>query len=74
MNIPEEVLHGDQSLNPNWPFQGLVEFRNVTLRYVQSSPAALKDITFTIEGGKQVVPVLSLILVNHFFGFLGTKC
>lgn len=60
MDIPEEELHGDQSLNPNWPFQGLIEFRNVTLRYMPSLPAALKDITFTIEGGMQVVTILSI--------------
>ena len=60
MDIPEEELHGHQSLNPNWPFQGLIEFRSVTLRYMPSLPAALKDITFTIEGGMQVVIILSI--------------
>lgn len=60
MNITEEELHGDQSLNPNWPFEGLIEFRNVTLRYMTSLPAALKDVTFTIEGGMQVVTILCL--------------
>nr|XP_048320178.1 ABC transporter C family member 13-like isoform X1 [Ziziphus jujuba var. spinosa] len=54
MNVPEEELHGDRSLSPNWPFQGLIEFQNVTLRYMPSLPAALKDVTFTIEGGMQV--------------------
>ncbi|PON89299.1 ATP-binding cassette containing protein [Trema orientale] len=54
MNIPEEQLHGNQSSSPNWPNQGQIEFHNVTLRYMPSLPAALRDITFNIEGGMQV--------------------
>ncbi|EXB55132.1 ABC transporter C family member 13 [Morus notabilis] len=55
MNIPEEEqLHGHQSLSPNWPYKGQIEFRNVTLRYMPSLPPALRDITFSIKGGMQV--------------------
>ncbi|KAK1557413.1 hypothetical protein Q3G72_024236 [Acer saccharum] len=54
MDVPQEELSGHQSLNPNWPFQGLIEFQNVTMRYKPSLPAALRDITFTIVGGTQV--------------------
>lgn len=55
MNIPEEEqLHGHQSLNPIWPYQGQIEFHDVTLRYMPSLPPALRDISFIIEGGMQV--------------------
>ncbi|XP_059642397.1 ABC transporter C family member 13 isoform X2 [Cornus florida] len=54
MDIPEEDLHGCQQLEVGWPLQGHIEFQNVTLRYMPSLPAALHNITFTIEGGTQV--------------------
>ncbi|KAK6284817.1 hypothetical protein POUND7_003769 [Theobroma cacao] len=54
MDVPQEELHGFQSLNSGWPFQGVIEFQNVTMKYMPSLPAALNDITFTIAGGKQV--------------------
>ncbi|ONI16445.1 hypothetical protein PRUPE_3G098500 [Prunus persica] len=54
MDVPQEELHGSQSLHPSWPYQGQIEFQNVTLRYKPSLPAALRDISFTIEGGMQV--------------------
>ncbi|KAH9667477.1 multidrug resistance-associated protein 11 [Citrus sinensis] len=54
MDVPQEELCGYQSLSPDWPFQGLIEFQNVTMRYKPSLPAALHDINFTIEGGTQV--------------------
>ncbi|XP_065867125.1 ABC transporter C family member 13 isoform X1 [Euphorbia lathyris] len=54
MDIPQEELGGSQSLNPDWPTQGLIEFQNVTMRYMPSLPPALKAVTFTIMGGTQV--------------------
>ncbi|OMO85696.1 hypothetical protein CCACVL1_10040 [Corchorus capsularis] len=54
MDVPQEELHGSQSLNSSWPFQGVIEFQNVTMKYMPSLPAALNDITFTIAGGTQV--------------------
>ncbi|XVF24656.1 hypothetical protein REPUB_Repub13aG0145900 [Reevesia pubescens] len=54
MDVPQEELHGFQSLNSSWPFQGVIEFQNVTMKYMPSLPAALNDITFTIAGGTQV--------------------
>lgn len=60
MNIPEEQLHGKQSLSPNWPYQGQIKFHNVTMRYMPSLPPALRDITFTIEGGTQVGNIFGL--------------
>ncbi|XP_019052127.1 PREDICTED: ABC transporter C family member 13 isoform X2 [Nelumbo nucifera] len=54
MDVPEEELLGCQSLDPDWPNQGQIEFQHVTLRYMPSLPPALRDITFTITGGMQV--------------------
>ncbi|XP_022714739.1 ABC transporter C family member 13 isoform X2 [Durio zibethinus] len=54
MDVPQEELHGFQSLNSSWPFQGVIEFQNVTMKYMPSLPAALNDISFTIAGGTQV--------------------
>lgn len=54
VDVPQEEHHGQQSLNPNWPFEGMIEFQNVTMRYKPSFPAALRDISFRIEGGTQV--------------------
>ncbi|KZV22614.1 ABC transporter C family member 13-like [Dorcoceras hygrometricum] len=55
MDIPREELSGTgHSLDPTWPSQGEIEFRNVTLRYMPSLPPALSDVSFTICGGTSV--------------------
>nr|QGP74118.1 ABCC transporter [Sedum alfredii] len=56
MNVPQEELHKKKSVESGtgWPSEGHIEFRNVTLRYKPSLPAALRDITFSIKGGNQV--------------------
>ncbi|XP_010467156.1 PREDICTED: ABC transporter C family member 13 isoform X2 [Camelina sativa] len=54
MDVPQEEVSGRQSLSGKWPVQGLVEFHNVTMRYISSLPPALNHISFTIQGGMQV--------------------
>lgn len=54
MDIPQEELGGSQSLNLDWPFQGTIEFQNVTMRYMPSLPPALHGISFTVPGGMKV--------------------
>lgn len=54
MGISEEELHGRQQLDPDWPFQGHIVFKNVKLKYMPSLPPALNDLTLTISGGTQV--------------------
>ncbi|KAG7036545.1 ABC transporter C family member 13 [Cucurbita argyrosperma subsp. argyrosperma] len=54
IDIPQEDLDGCRCLDSEWPYQGRIEFQNVTLRYKPSLPAALRDISFTILGGAQV--------------------
>ncbi|KAJ0794971.1 putative ABC-type xenobiotic transporter [Helianthus annuus] len=54
MDIPQEELQGHNVLDANWPFDGQIEFHNVTLRYMPSLPPAVRDLSFTIAGGTQV--------------------
>ncbi|XP_024972697.1 ABC transporter C family member 13 [Cynara cardunculus var. scolymus] len=54
MDIPQEELQGHKVLDVEWPFQGEIEFRNVTLRYMPSLPPALRDLNLRIAGGTQV--------------------
>ncbi|KAJ4899958.1 multidrug resistance-associated protein 11 [Raphanus sativus] len=46
MDVPQEEVSGQQSLNGKWPVQGLVEFHNVTMRYNSTLPPALNHISF----------------------------
>ncbi|XP_058780377.1 ABC transporter C family member 13 isoform X1 [Vicia villosa] len=54
MDIPQEEQAGSLYLNPDWPKQGVIEFQNVTLKYMPSLPPALCNLSFKIEGGTQV--------------------
>ncbi|KAK2371660.1 multidrug resistance-associated protein [Trifolium repens] len=54
MDIPQEEQAGCLNLNPDWPNQGVIEFQQVTLKYMPSLPAALCNLSFKIEGGTQV--------------------
>jgi ABC-type multidrug transport system fused ATPase/permease subunit len=38
--------------HPDWPEKGLLEFRNVSLRYREGLPLALNDLSFAIPAGK----------------------
>ncbi|KAI3939222.1 hypothetical protein MKX01_002090 [Papaver californicum] len=53
-DVPEEEFQGCKPLHKDWPFEGKIEFQNVTLRYMPFSPPALQGITFTVAGGTQV--------------------
>ncbi|XP_010533091.1 PREDICTED: ABC transporter C family member 13 isoform X2 [Tarenaya hassleriana] len=54
MDVPQEEISGHQSLSHDWPFEGTVEFHDVSMRYMPSLPPALNGISFTIRGGMQV--------------------
>jgi ATP-binding cassette subfamily C (CFTR/MRP) protein 10 len=54
MDVPQEEVSGPQSLSDKWPVHGLVEFHNVTMRYISTLPPALTQISFTIQGGMHV--------------------
>lgn len=53
MDTPQEELAG-LSLNPDWPNDGVIEFHEVTLKYMPSLPPALCNLSFTFSGGTQV--------------------
>ncbi|CAF0980830.1 unnamed protein product [Rotaria sp. Silwood1] len=40
----------------NWPLEGQIVFKNVSMKYLrdESSPLALRNITLTIEGGEKI--------------------
>ncbi|MED6155279.1 ABC transporter C member 13, variant 2 [Stylosanthes scabra] len=54
MDIPQEEQGGCLNLNPDWPNQGVIDFQNVTLKYMPSLPPAICNLSFTISGGTQV--------------------
>jgi ABC-type multidrug transport system fused ATPase/permease subunit len=52
---PQWEVHGDsQIVKDAWPQQGKIDFENAVLQYRPSLPPALKNVTFTIEGGQSV--------------------
>lgn len=75
MNIPQEEHQGHNIPDANWPFQGQIEFHNVTLKYMPSLPPALRDLSLTITGGTQVCKftiinsdrIIRFFLENVFF-------
>lgn len=64
MDIPQEEQAGCQHLTSDWPNQGIIEFQHVTLKYMPSSPAALCNLSFRIEGGTQVLHELEFLLLS----------
>lgn len=71
MDVPQEEVSCCQSLSGKWPVQGVVEFHNVTMRYISTLPPALNHISFTIQGGMQVHVLLS---GQHFINRLEFVC
>jgi ABC-type multidrug transport system fused ATPase/permease subunit len=43
----------DVNNNKDWPVNGVVEFRNVTLRYRPNAPTALKQVSFLVNAGER---------------------
>lgn len=68
MDVPQEEVYGRQSLTGKWPVQGLVEFHNVTMRYIPTLPPALSNISLTIQGGTHV-RVFHRLVCKHRFEF-----
>nr|XP_029150836.1 ABC transporter C family member 13 isoform X4 [Arachis hypogaea] len=54
MDIPQEEQAGCLNVNPDWPNLGVIEFQNVTLKYMPSLAPAIYNLSFTIAGGTQV--------------------
>lgn len=55
-NLPPEgvvTLPSDKDLD-EWPFEGRLELRDLTVKYRDDLPAVLKGVSFTVEGGHRV--------------------
>merc|ERR1712166_891388 len=52
MDDDEEGESSSIPLSKSWPQQGLLEFKNVSLRYRDGLPLALNDLSFKIPAGK----------------------
>lgn len=37
-----------------WPSTGRIEFKNLSLRYIETDPPVLKSLNFTIRQGEKV--------------------
>jgi len=53
-NIPIENNRGTATSPYNWPSEGVVSMRNVSLRYQDHLPRALKDVTFITKAGEKM--------------------
>jgi ABC-type multidrug transport system fused ATPase/permease subunit len=52
---PAWDVEGDETLlNDAWPQSGKIDFRNAVLQYRPNLPPALKNVSFTIDGGQSV--------------------
>ena len=60
LKVPQENIEGTlaveafKELNPDWPAQGLIEFKNVALKYRPDTEIVLKDLTFTALPGEKI--------------------
>ena len=52
--VPQESNDHEQEATKNWPAQGVVEFKNVTLKYRPTTDPVLKNLSFKIEPGMKV--------------------
>ena len=51
----EEVEQGTEIENrPNWPEQGKIEFKNLSLQYRPETPLVLKNLTFNVKQGDKI--------------------
>ncbi len=53
-DVPQEANTHSIEVDALWPSHGLVEFKNVTLKYRPNTPAVLKKLTFFVEPGSKV--------------------
>ena len=52
--LPASTVSLLPALPQGWPRSGRVEFRNVTMKYADGLPPALKDVNFTLASGEKL--------------------
>lgn len=54
-NVDQEAAHRLPQKPPqNWPAQGQIEFKNVSMRYFPWLPLAVNNVSFTINAGEKI--------------------
>ena len=51
---PEEQTRATETIAPDWPSEGRIEFRHVCLRYAPALPVIVEDATFTVPAHAHV--------------------
>lgn len=69
---PQEEQRPPKDLPEIWPTNGTVEFKNVTARYSDDTPQALRDVSFSVSPGAKVG--ITGRSGRHVPQFLATKC
>nr|AUO38741.1 ABCC3 protein [Spodoptera frugiperda] len=49
-----DLFQGKVEMPPNWPYQGRIEFQNVSLRYAPNEQPVLKNLNIVIESGNKI--------------------
>ena len=44
----------DVTIPADWPKEGAITFKRITLQYLEAARPALSDVNFTIRGGEKV--------------------
>lgn len=50
----KEVVALPANAPKNWPIEGLIEFKNVYMRYAEDEPPVLKNLNLVIHSGEKV--------------------
>lgn len=54
LDVPEEQQIGTTAIRPQWPEEGLVEFKGVSLRYRPNTDVVLHRLSFRVEAGQKI--------------------
>lgn len=53
-DIPQESKDHTVEVDEEWPAKGVVEFKNVTLKYRPTTDPVLRNLSFVVDAGKKV--------------------
>lgn len=60
------LLFPDDMIKNRWPKGGRIEFRNLSLKYIQTDPPVLKNLNVTIEPGEKVISIFESEVILYF--------